>query len=362
MDANLLYIGALDTHTMGQSLRQYVNQKIHPDLQDASLCQILVVGSLLRPPDARVSPFEPHGLPLNFRRPTTSIINKNAIRLNCFPSNAMIVHYASLVTTYLSLREMDCMIVQPVLIDPDETAKLIHKSNIRALGQTDIVIVGDVHYLKELTGDQWEGDSGSVRDIFRWQKFVSSKGKSVALLGCLDQLWGEMGHHLIDALRLRAGARCVVYIGKTGSLCSEYAPNEWIATGDHFFIGDESLKWHNPLKQALVGSTRVIEGPIVTIPTPLCETQEWLKKWPNTSWVDCEVGYMARVAKKSGVRFGFLHIVSDNLHDASGENLSNEDLEAVKIKRQILYVEIERIIKLLISEWDHDTDESKLTF
>lgn len=60
---------------------------------------------------------------------------------------------------------------------------------------------------------------------------------------------------------------------------------------------------------------------------------------------------MAQAAKDVRVKFGYLHVVSDNLVEEGGENLSNENREAIYSKRELLYREIENILRKFIAAW-----------
>jgi hypothetical protein len=219
------------------------------------------------------------------------------------------------------------------------------------MGHADIAIIGDVDYLSSLCSAPWQGGSESEDGLFRWSKFESCSGKVVALVGCVEKIWGDAGGHLIRALRALSGVGCVIYVAKAGSLAKEYSANEMIATGEHAFLGEESIFWESPLETALSASTKVARGSIVTVSTLLCETQQWLHHWnPKVQWVDCEVAYMAKSAVEEGIHFGYLHIISDNLHCMGGEDLSNEESDKVLAKRKILYEDITRIIYCLCNE------------
>lgn len=261
------------------------------------------------------------------------------------------LHYASTVATYLSLCGRDPGIVHLSFPEPEHTIRLIRESNLRTTGQIDLAIIGNIDNLTGLAGltDHWQGVDGSENGMFRWQNLTSSKSQTFALIGCLEQLWGDTGEHVLRALVTYLNVKCVIYIAKCGSLSREYAPNEWIATGSQAVFEGDVIQWSSPLDSALDVSKKVARGPIVTVPTPLCETRDWLSEWsPKATWVDCEVGFMAKAAVELGVEFGYLHVVSDNLCEIGGENLSNEDSDIVLRKRKILYDEMLKILDVLI--------------
>ncbi|KAH8729905.1 hypothetical protein BGZ61DRAFT_447143 [Ilyonectria robusta] len=338
-----------ENHVMGCNLEPYVTQKVHQDLLNEAISRILVTGAIRRHPPASVAVFEQDRL-FDFRRPTTSPIDSTAVQLNCFPNQNLVLHYASLIATYLELCGRNPGIVQLSLPEPAETARYMLESNLQSIGHIDIAIIGDVQYLKELSKGQWQGNGGSEHDIFRWNKFQSPKGKTVALVGCQEKIWGDAGDHLVRTLHAQSNIECVIYIGKAGCLQRGYTPNEWIATGDQAFVENETITWRNPLEMVIKSSTAVAHGSIVTVPTTLCETHEWLGEWSLKALsVDCEVGYIAKAAAELDIAFGFLNIVSDNLYQTGGEDLSNEESHTVISKRERLYKEITKIINSFLS-------------
>jgi hypothetical protein len=353
MDEPALFICDPQTHTMGSSLEQYLAQKIPPSIENPRVCRVIVADfydeanttwTTLDGPEA----LAPH-------HPTTTVLDSTSIRVNCFPSANYILHYASLVASYLWLRGRDPAIVQAVFPRPAQAAGIIAKSNLSSLGAAEVVILGDIHWLTDLCSGQWQGAGAHGRGLFRWKKWTSPRGRKVALVQCVERLWGQAGHHVLESLHRRNDAKCVIYVAKAGSLSPAYSPNKWIATGDRCLVEERTVKWENVLQDACGASAEVAHGDIVTVPTTMCETQEWLRQWsPRAVWVDCEVGYMASAAVECGLGFGFLDIVSDNLHENDGENLSNEESAVVFMKRKILYTKIVSILEKFISEWDGD--------
>jgi hypothetical protein len=195
MDSNGdIHIGDPNSHCMGKSLIKYIDQRVHPGLTAEALREIRVVGSALRGPPAQIALFE-HKRQFDFRRPTASTVGPYTIQLNCFPSKALVIHYASIVATYLSLRGKPEIEVRTILPKPGEMVASITRSNIQHLGQADIAIIGDVDQLQELMGSSWEG--GGTADpkfnIFQWQKRQSPKGKTIATIGCFEKIWGKRG-------------------------------------------------------------------------------------------------------------------------------------------------------------------------
>ncbi|KAH7322614.1 hypothetical protein B0I35DRAFT_426139 [Stachybotrys elegans] len=374
-------------HVMGRSLKAYIESKIHQDLKEQGIRRIRISAGSRRKRPARIASSE-RLRKFDSRRPTTTIVDSGEVHLHCFPSRDLILHYAGLVATYLDMQGGSPGIVQVHLPDPLQEARFLPRTNLGRLGSVDIAIIGDVDYLEGIRNDTWAGVGESDLDVFRWHKFTSPSGETVALVGCLDKIWGNTGGYLVRTLLAQSGIKCAIYIAKVGSLSSKYVANEWIATGHEAYLDNELISWTNPL-DSLIDScaqvatnqayyedesiskadqldalrkscARVARGPIVTVPTLLCETRTWLEEWapPKAVWVDCEVAYMAKEAAEAGIDFGYLHIVSDNLLHDDGENLSNEDTDIVIGKRESLYEDVSRIISAHISRPKplHDID------
>ncbi|KAF4450957.1 Nucleoside phosphorylase domain [Fusarium austroafricanum] len=284
---------------------------------------------------------------LDFQRPTTSQITESTIQVNCFPGRNMVAHYASLITTFFMLEHRDEVIVEMLLPDPMQTAEYLHTTNVGLIGDTDIAIIGDVHHLQKLWRGEWQGNSLPEIDIFRWNKFTTRNNKTVALVGCVEKIWGDTGYELMRTMHQRSRIKCAIYVGKAGCLSEEYSPNEWIATGNQVFLEDKIIAFQNPLETACSTSNLVASGPIVTVATTLCETKQWVEEWSSKAvWVDCEVGYFARAAAELDIDFGFLHVVSDNLCHQGGENLSNEELDIVTNRAKLVSGLKDKVMKL----------------
>lgn len=77
----------------------------------------------------------------------------------------------------------------------------------------------------------------------------------------------------------------------------------------------------------------------------LHETRDWLATLPNSvDFVDPEVGMMAQAGVKSRIRFGYLHITSDNVAEKYEEDLSNERMQSVLSRRSKLYDVVQDVL------------------
>ncbi|KFA52576.1 hypothetical protein S40293_11201 [Stachybotrys chartarum IBT 40293] len=342
---NSFVIANSETHVMRRSLVAYVNHKVHASFANKDITSILVSGSLQKRSSSPDGQFD-------CRRPVVSNISPTEIRLDCFPSQNLCFHYASLVGTYLSLNNRNPSIVRLSPPGLGSASDILNASNLQDLGHVDIAIIGHVHHLEQLSPGPWSGQrSDAEYEIFRWRTFVSASGKTIALLGCLEKIWGDASYNLIHSIHAQSGIGCVIYIAKAGALSAKHHANEWIASGQDAYLEGEHIKWRSPLMEILRESQKVATGTVVTVPTTLCETHEWLDKWsPKADWVDCEIGYMATASIELGIEFGFLHIISDNLHHSDGEGLHNEETPVILEKRRLLYHDIMKILEKLVHQ------------
>ncbi|KAI9705338.1 MAG: hypothetical protein M1820_005168 [Bogoriella megaspora] len=211
------------------------------------------------------------------------------------------------------------------------------------MGEVDIAIVGCVEQL--ISEKEWYYVRGEADDLFTWHKSRTARGNTVAYLGCKMSLWGDISGYLVRALQEMSKAKCILYIGKTGTLSPDHTPNQTLATGDASCMNGALIKWSNPLKPFIPYSDAIREGVHTTVSSPLVESQAWVEEWqPKCTWVDCEVGHMADAARERGTSFGYLHIVSDRVTDWYPQDLTNEHSLEVTEQRGILFAEIRKVI------------------
>jgi hypothetical protein len=239
--------------------------------------------------------------------------------------------------------------------EPILAEQALYNTNLRHLGPVHTAIIGHVHQLEDLAHGPWEGEGNNElgkESIFRWKRFSSSPaGISVALIGCLEKIWGDASYHFLYTLSRLLQVQRVIYIAKAGALSEKYPSNEWIATGETAYLGETRITWKSPLTAALQDSRVTAYGPVATVATTLCENQAWLSSWsPRVKWVDCEIGYMAKASNELGISFGYLHVVSDNLRTTGGGDLTNEDMDDVVDKRKSLYKEMVRVLGVFLSQ------------
>lgn len=331
-------------HTMHDSLPAYIISRIHSDIQAKAWSRILVRGSYKRTEAARVSRTEKTNKRFNWQRPTAIQTNESTLELACFPGKDYVLHHSLLVATYLSLTGGNPATVEMQAPDHQACMEIFKGSNLRLMGHIDIVIIG---YVEHLAGDSidWETGTSSSDEMFAWKKFPTPEGRSVAYLGCVVSFWGDIAEQLVHALRSLNLARCVLYVGKTGSLCVSDYPNQVLATGDSSFIDGRLVQWTNAFKDML-HVNGVCNGIHTNVSSPLQESKTWLSEWQSRArWVDCEIGYMARACIERRVQFGYLHIVSDNVAARYPQDLANERQDRVVQARLRLLDQVRRIIK-----------------
>ncbi len=210
------------------------------------------------------------------------------------------------------------------------------------MGAADIVVMGYVHGLERWTRGPWEG-SNSDR-LFSWKTTNSKRGYRVAFLGCRVSFSGDMAGNMVRALQILNVARCVLYVGKLGSLRAEHVPNQWLATGCQSVVRNELVTWMNALEAPLEHSPRVAYGIHCTLGSVLDKTTDWLLATEKQyDFVDPDIGHMAKASLEGGTEFGYLHIISDNLARKYIQ-LSNERRTDVLKDRKRLVSEIQDIL------------------
>lgn len=241
-------VASPETHTMGTSLNEYLWIKVHPQILSRPWKSIIVDGLHDRT-TANISPIEKTDKPFNWQRPTTAVdqVSRDTIYLRCFPGADYVPHYAAIVATYLALHDKPHDIVQYRIPWAAQCMEPLWRSNVVNMGKVDVVVMGYVHGLAGYTGSRvWEG--GDATQLFGWQKMTTSNGTTVAFLGCRVSFWGDIAGNVVRALQRLNDVKCVLYVGKLGSLRAEHTPNTLLATGDHSSVVDKIVNWANVLE------------------------------------------------------------------------------------------------------------------
>jgi hypothetical protein len=344
-------VASIDTHTMGDSLYKYLHMKVHPDIQEKNWAKIIVKGCHDRSPTSSIASIEKCDKPFNWQRPTTSYPSPDVLELQCFPGFDYVEHYAAIVATYLALQKKSPDVVSYYMPTPLQRVEPLVKSNLRDVGIVDIAIIGYVHELHRFTSGAWQGDDDN--ELFSWQILTMPNGSKVAFIGCRICFWGDIGGNVVRALQQLNRVKCTIYIGKLGTLQPQYKPNTLLATGNSSVVYGVPVTWKSVLADATLDSKLVQQGAHYSIPSVLSETKTWLSdKRDSFDWVDPEIGHMALASLEGNTRFGYLHIVSDNLAHKYPYDLSNERVQRVIQDRRRLFEEIEVVLDKFFRSWD----------
>ncbi|KAF2734692.1 hypothetical protein EJ04DRAFT_552565 [Polyplosphaeria fusca] len=339
------------THTMGDSLERYLNIKVHQTVLERIWDEIYVVGAYARySPDSIPFDGEKRDKPFNWERPTARI-DGNTLYIECFPGYDHIEHYAEIISCYLNI----CLHKGDSVTSPDQVFFIPAScSHVRsALEATNLplfpghgvntVILGLVWHLPLLTGiAEWQGDGP-------WQWIIRSFGpRTVAFLGFRPAFWGCISGEVVHYLAARLQVEEVIYLGKLGALKGNVTPNAWLATGGDSLVHGRTVQWDNVLAPAVqkAGADTIISGTHVTLGSVLYETKEWHAGLvDHVDFVDPEIGMMAQAAVRSRIRFGYLHMITDNLGKKYDEDLSNERIESVLVGRRRLHEVVQDVMK-----------------
>lgn len=335
---------------MGTSLPRYLDIKVHQSVLQQCYNEITILGAYSRSHPSIVFDREKRDKPFNWQRPTARIINESNNRsrllIECFPGHDHVAHYAEIIATYLKIRQQEGGVQltpsssvsyhAPSCSDTQAALRLTNLAHLPP--EVDTVVLGLVHRLGRLTGaaQDWTGVGGA----FGW-RIRQFHGRNVAFVGFRPSFWGDIAGEVVHHLA-RQGVREVLYFGKLGSVRPGVRPNTWLATGQQstITVQNQVVEWENVLHASVqrMASDCTLTGHHVTLGSVLDETKDWLARLPACiDFVDPEVGMMAQAAVRSGVRFGYLHIISDNVAAKFDEDLSNERMQGVLSRRAKLY-------------------------
>lgn len=323
------------THTMGKSLAQYLELKIHSSYFRNEIKEVRIKGKFDR--SQGISENEKSSKQINYMRPTANLDN-GVLHVNCFPGFDYVFHYGCIYQSYSALIGRDILTFHEIPSD-DLCWSTLAKSGLDGLPNVETVIIGKVEQLKGLSDEnRWK-----ISGYFIWKNAILSSGPAL-LLGCKHTIWGEIAGRIIYILAQR-GVKRVIFTGKLGALNPCQAPNCVLASGETSILPDGTkVRWNNLFKNCQ--SSLVHFGRHVTMPSTLAETSSWFKRARAVAeYVESEIGYMAKASVDSGITFSYLHIVSDNLAQHYSENLSNERDMSVIRKRTVLSGELTNIIK-----------------
>ncbi|MFE7043435.1 hypothetical protein ACFU9X_29545 [Streptomyces atratus] len=321
-------------HTMSPDrLLRYLEIKVHHLIQDQGWDSIRVIGSYDR--TAVVSRYEKSGKLFNIERPTAEVHSRDLV-VKAFPGADYVQHYALIIASYLAMtgRPTDIVTYQPP--GQEECRTALDTLDLELDG--DLVIVGwGLQYLAPENG-VWTRGPGYV-----WQR-AEVAGRRVVYLGFLHSIWGDVAGRVVARLA-ELGASDVVYVGKVGSLAPGIEPNTWLATGNTSLVGGALVNWDDFFGDFAATQSGVQSGLHVSSPSILLENRDWLAQHTASyAFVDPEIGPMGAAARQAGIRFGYLHVISNNLAAHYAADLSNERHSDVLHRRAALIDRIRTII------------------
>src|SRR3989344_356651 len=321
-------------HTMEDQIYRYLETKIHHLIREKDFKKIIVKGGYNR--RTIISNNEKKDKLFNWHRPTAKV-KKDLLTIFVPTGKDYVMHYASLIATYLAInnRKYD----QVFYLEPSskECESLVLRSNLDNVHPKKIVITGF-----GLTGfsdaKSWKGEG----------PFLYKHGKiginEVTLLGCKHSLWGDISEIVTKYLSKKFRVKTLIYIGKLGTLNEKLTPNDYLATGNSSLVNGKEIRWDNLFEN--INSPILINGKHYTSPSTLLEDKKWFYQNRAFDFVDPEIGYFAKGAVESGINFSYLHIISNNLAKKHEENLSNERKTEIIEKRDNLIAEIKRILSV----------------
>lgn len=323
-------------HAMEEALDRYVFFKIHHLLRENAdmYTRIKVIGNYDR--SIHVSKDEKQDKPFNYKRPTL-YADSDTLYLCCFPAIDYVYHYAKLVATYVKSKDLNIE-VSYMLPSQHSIDKAYNNTNLSEVPEADVIIFGNVDKLDIFDDKSFEG-TGS----FKWKQGLIGDTK-VTLLGCEFSVWGSGGYDLVTKLKEYSKCKTFIYVGKLGSLSHNVLPNSKLASGGKSFVNGKKIEWDSIFDES--SSSKIQIGTHVTCASVLDETKDMLQTYIDTGdFIDPEIGNMAKACNENGIRFSYLHIISDNVvkHNIE-ENLSNERKEVILEKRKSLFSEISSII------------------
>jgi hypothetical protein len=323
---------------MGESLRPYVQSRVHELVDTADYRRIVVLGSYDR--SLVVSRKEKSDKLENWQRPT-AVLRKGELQIHCYPGRAYVFHYGSLIATHLVLTGRDPGLVDIILPSPSSCWAEISRSGLVALEPTASLIVASGNEMLATADSAW-ADHGVFAT--RTESYGSS---TFTWLAVKHSFWGDIAFHLGKALAT-AGFPLIIFVGKLGSLVSDHEPNVTLATGASSVIGGTCVSWTNVFESH--SDPCLVSGRHITLPSVLQETVTWRNNQENHfEFVDPEIGNLAVGVQSGGARFSYIHIISDNLSRKYKHDLSNEREPDVIMRRAAAYGRLGQLIRRTLS-------------
>ncbi len=241
----------------------------------------------------------------NYLRPRFSVLDGES-RCVVAPGGDYQWHYARLVATAALIVGTQLVVELDVSEELEAKRRNFVGEGVNQTVEVEpICIIGDTTSLVATRGEDTEWLTSGIR--------ISRMG-GCSVVECSYSFWGDLCGEIVALLATR-GAEEIIYLGKLGALSAGLVPNRTLVTGNSSILpSGENVLWDSPLSAFAAASNTVQVVRHVTVPSVLDETLEWFERARLYSdVVDPEIGRAASVANLVGVRFSYLHIVTDHL-------------------------------------------------
>lgn len=330
------YISSANNHSMGESLHQYVKMKMHHLLLEKQWKKIFVRGTHDRN-HTIISSFEKSGKIENWQRPT-AIVNESEITIFCFPGHYYVEHYASLISTYLALNNMDPTTVAFQYPTEKECWNPIINSGLESIPISDWLIIGSG--LTEIAS------SGIWQEIGNYTFSQQKSGSvSVTYLLCHHCFWGDTLYRITRHL-VGLGHKRVLFTAKVAGIRPDLIPNYHLATGDTTVLDNRVWQWNNIFKD--IKHPQLAFGTHLNSANTIMETKALHRFIKPYDFLDSEIGFFIQGSEEAEER-SYLHFISNNLSKEHDENLSNERNPEIIKKRNDLAPIIRSLIQQAIN-------------
>lgn len=322
-------------HTMGESVKTYIDIKIHDFVKEKKYRHIVIVGEYDR--SCAISKYEKKGKITNWQRPTAELRGETLI-IKCFPGYEYVKHYANLIASYLSLNGQDPSIVSYILPTEDECWEPILAFKTEKIPLSETAVLG--YGLPEIAQtDDWQGN-----DQYLWSK-KTINGREVTFIIFQFSFWGDILGRITRKLS-QDGFKRIIFTAKVGGLRPEHIPNKTLVTGNKTFLEGQIVTWDNLFKD--LKHPDLMPAVHFNSCSSLYETNDWLENICNFDIVESEIGHFAKAALDSEIEFGYLHFISNSLVNRFNEDLSNEREQSVIEKRAAIKEQIRQLLHSIL--------------
>ena len=323
----------LNDHSMGKPLLRYLDIKMHHLIDEREYDEIVVLGEYDR--TCVISKKEKDGKTINWQRPTAEISN-DVLYVKCFPGFDYVMHYACMISSYLSLKGRKSDHVSYVLPSDDTCWDALPSRLFSNIPNGDIAIIG--WGLPEISQIYtWQGNQQVL-----WAEKVVNQQRVVYII-FQHSYWGDIIERVTVRLAEKGFDR-IIFTAKVGGISETDIPNKTLLTGDNSFLNGRHIKIDKNIFRDLTYKNLRYANHFNS-PSVMLENHRWIDCFSqHFDAVDSEIGYFLKAGHDMKIEVGYLHYVSNNLLFDTGENLSNEREPTVLLKREKVKESIRKII------------------